>query len=193
MAGNEDKANRSDLKWCQGIRFTGEDCIAKDKMDDVKSEWFPNRVRFTGEYCNGIVSGLGVGVAMFAYLLHFQCVQSFSFLIGTAGAFIGGVSAEFVRLSQREQRGRREADTDRAGMKPKWYHLRRDELTGEYVGGMISGFGVGAAVMAGVCVNHMLNPGWTLAMVFGLMLAAIGSSIHRHMQPQRTQDSDVRD
>jgi F0F1-type ATP synthase assembly protein I len=67
----------------------------------------------------------------------------------------------------------------------RWYHLRRIQLTGEYVGGVLAGFGLGIWIMAAVFKSFA---DWPLIMLLGLLLVPIGQSIVMRAQDRYTTD-----
>ena len=81
-------------------------------------------------------------------------------------------------------------NTETNGTKLKWYHMRRLRLTGEYVSGTIAGFGLGVMILAYVMSLNLIPPYWSMIMLFGMILIAIGASIERHIQRQRAIDNN---
>jgi F0F1-type ATP synthase assembly protein I len=67
----------------------------------------------------------------------------------------------------------------------RWYHLRRIKLTGDYVGGVLAGFGLGIWIMA---VAFKSFAGWSLIMLLGMLLLPIGQSIVMRTQDRYTTD-----
>jgi F0F1-type ATP synthase assembly protein I len=85
-----------------------------------------------------------------------------------------------------EQYGRRLLMGTKSNKTPlKWYSIRRMKLTGEYIGGILGGFGLGILIMAG---TFRSSDYWSLIMLLGLALAAIGPAIAMHNQNRYTED-----
>jgi hypothetical protein len=216
MPVDENKEYKSDLKWCRGVRFTGESrqenkkddtdprryqrCIrfagesGEDNWkDEIVPKWHQDRLRFTGEYCSGMVSGLGWGITILAYPMHFECVRDFTPLIGVAGGIVGHIGAEFGRRSQRDRREGRvvNAETD----KTKWtrHDCIRLWLLGEYFAGIILGIALGIVVLICVPTNLLMGFRWIVAMICGFALIVIGSSVRHDIRQQRAVDSNIED
>ena len=75
----------------------------------------------------------------------------------------------------------------------KWYHLRRLGLTGEYCAGILGGFGLGMVLMAYATRDYLIGSGWTLVVIPGFAMIALGSGIQRHIQQQRARDHNTED
>lgn len=192
MPGEENKDHKTGLKWCQGVRFTGESG-QQHKKHETEPKWCQRRVRFTGEYCSGIVSGLGWGIMISAYPMHFECVRSFDFFIGLAAGLIHCVGVEFGCQSQRDRREGRIVYTEADETKRMWRDGSRLWLMGEYFAGIITGFGLGIIVLICLPANLVVGFRWTLAVIAGFVLLVIGSSIHRDIRQQRAVDSSIKD
>lgn len=75
-------------------------------------------------------------------------------------------------------------------MKPlKWYQVRKTRFTGEYLGGLLAGFGAGILIVWSGNVG-LLKTGWTtFAILGGPALIGLGSFFAWQAQTQReTQD-----
>ena len=68
----------------------------------------------------------------------------------------------------------------------RWYHLRRVRFTGEYVGGLIAGFG-GGLVVIGPATQCL---GWPLVGFLGLAMIWIGASIALRAQDRHCEGVD---
>jgi hypothetical protein len=67
----------------------------------------------------------------------------------------------------------------------KWYSIRRIKLTGEYIGGILGGFGLGIWIMAWTSRS---SDYWSLISFLGMALAAIGTAIAMHTQDRYAED-----
>jgi predicted signal transduction protein with EAL and GGDEF domain len=79
------------------------------------------------------------------------------------------------------------SDSHPKKIKLRWYHIRRVKVTGEYLGGVLAGFGCGIALMAVLTTPFT---GWSFVLLFGGVLSSIGSYIALHAQSRYTTDFD---
>jgi hypothetical protein len=184
MPSKEPTDRRSDLKWREGIRFTEEPIGTK--KDDTRPNWRQTRLRFTGVYCSGIVSGMGWGIMILAYPLHCECIQAFPLPL-TVGIALACevVGHEFGRQSQRDRREGRLVVVERDQTKWTWRDHVRSWLLGEYCAGII--LGIGLAVAELICTPASLLEGhrWLFAVMLGLALVILGSGMNCHCQKQQ--------
>jgi hypothetical protein len=188
MPSDETKNRRSDLKWCEGIRFTEEP--RSTKKDDTGPRWRQTRLRFTGVYCSGIVSGMGWGIMILAYPLHCECIQAFPLPLAIGIAFAcEAIGHEFGRQSQRDRREGRLVVVEPDQTKWTWRDRVRSWLLGEYCAGIISGIGLAVVVLICTPANLLDGHRWVLAIAIGLAMIVIGSGMNRYLE-RRQNDAD---
>jgi hypothetical protein len=168
MTNQGDQAGRSDLKWCRAVHFTDETVAAKDDVAEPRR--YQHRLRFTREYCAGIVSGIGLGAAILAYPMQFEAVRLFPLAILSIVLFVG-IGAEFGRLSQRDKREGRNSTAEADERKR---HRLRNFVMGEYFAGNSLGIGLGIATLTGIPSDSLTGVGWIFAALSGFALIAIG-------------------
>jgi hypothetical protein len=177
-----DQAGRSDLKWCRAVHFTDETVAAKDDVAEPRR--YQHRLRFTREYCAGIVSGIGLGAAILAYPMQFEAVRLFPLAILSIGLFVA-IGAEFGRLSQRDKREGRNSTTDADEQRR---HGLRNLLTSEYFAGICLGIGFCIASLTGVPRDSLAGVGWLFAALSGLALIAIGYIMRLRLRRPATKE-----
>jgi hypothetical protein len=76
--------------------------------------------------------------------------------------------------------------SEKGKIKLKWYTLRRVKLTREYAGGLLAGFGGGAAIMSLLVNCDSLRDSWTLIRILGFFLLSLGSFMALYAQDRYT-------
>jgi hypothetical protein len=189
MPSKETTDRKSDLKWCEGI------CLAEDSSGtskhDAAPSWRQTRLRFTGVYCSGIVSGMGWGIMFLAWPMHLECVRSSVIVIGIVACAFEAIGHEFGRQSQRDWREGRFVVVEPDQTKWTWRDRARLWLMGEYCAGIISGIGLGIVVLICMPADLLGDHRWVLAVMLGLALVILGSGMSRFFAERQT-DADHR-
>ena len=82
--------------------------------------------------------------------------------------------------------------SDKKKIRLRWYHIRRILMTGEYIGGIIAGFGLGVMLTAYALIYEIIPHYPGTITCFGTIVAAVGSTIALHAQNRYVTDDDER-